>query len=312
MWRRSSKNKSARVTSASVLVAIPILAMCMGSGASARVLSIAQVIQRSAEFKGHRIVTRGYFVIEPEDRNLWFKGAAYREGGEPCISLDIPDSIFNKREALNRRDIIVSGIVTISDCAPNECLAACNRVGLRDIKIVAFEGRSSPAALLSRMPNDTSLLVNNRAPDQNALLAFGLQLKTIFSGVASGQISRRKLLSVVPREYEAIISSALSKSDSRLNWLLFTGKASIGKQLEKAPFAKIDIVQTEPTGDDQQNFICYCLTRGYCEPNNLTSSRVYFRAADDPYFCVPVQHKSAKWNIDAGFLVGRPYEDHMH
>jgi len=310
-----ARQKNRSVSGAGILAAATLglfVAQSSCAEGAGSALTIDQALRRAIELKGQRILVRGYIVIEPEDKNLWTGAGAYGEAEEPCISLDITDALFNRRELYNHREADVSGIVSSSACGGETCIGGCSDSGLTNIAVVRLGKPPLPQALLARADRQSSMLLNQHAPDANALRSLGERIARVTRAGYLHASRRTELLALSPKRYRSILSAALKEKDSRPNWLLFDWDNSLGRQLARHGDVHVDIAQTELSGANRKNFICYCVVAGLCDPTSLTAQRVYFRAGSDPYFCIPAQKSRGEWVVDVGFLVGRPAEEHMN
>lgn len=276
-------------------------------------ISVNQLIDRFHGLKGKWAVVRGYFVLEPENRNLWSYAEKYGEQREPCISLEVTELLFNRREEYNRREVYAAGIVDTLGCGTSgECLSSCNRIGLREVSIIGF---ARPLDVLDPIPSDygdISLLIDKHAPNYRSLQKFALRLASDIKASMKNPSSRDMLLALISRARRSAVETALAKPDSRINRLLFGEELSLGSKLEKRRQVDFNIVETERINpkEPRGSYICYCIGEN-CKASTLTSLRVYYRAAADPYFCIPLQLDAGRWRLEATFLLGRPAIDEL-
>lgn len=273
-------------------------------------MSVADVVENPNAYRGQRLRVRGFLVIEPENRNLWERGETYGSNEGACASVEITDALFNRREALSRREVVLSALINVSEGMDGSA-ASCEKVLLSDVADVSFV---TPLDRLSIVPPNAEqgwFDVNEDAPDVERLRGLAAHLSSAI-GSSNDDDRAADIAQLVPSQHAAQISKALKRKGSRIGWLLYDWSESFSTLMSQGRFAVVDVVQEPSDGANagRRGALCFC-ARASCDPRTLSPQRVYFRGAADPYHCLPVSREDQRWVLDAGYLLGRPDEEAM-
>jgi hypothetical protein len=284
-----------------VVLVLALAASCtsIGEKPSVQVLTIADVANHPDQYRGRRIQARGFLVIEPENRRLWESAATYGAAQGECGSVEITDALFNQREVLNRREMVVEAIVEV-----HEGDGRCDGLVLRSIAITSFIAPIDELDAMPRDPEQGWFDVNTAASDAKQLRALAEKVRDILTFPATGEAGVTAL--VAPR-HAVRIEAAWKRAETRIRWLLIDGASSFANLAKQRGLKQIDVVQEPLDGPAEggQGAVCFC-ARNSCDARSLSPQRIYFRAAGDPYYCLPVLREGSGWVLDAGYLIGRP------
>lgn len=284
-----------------------------GSGMPEDALTIEELVKDITSYDGHEVAVRGYFTYEPENRSIWKAARPYGVYDDPCIAIEVPDSIYNRREEYSYLSVIVHGIAYEPYCPfepPGHCISPCGGIWI-DVKRIssAFGTGDFPEQPIS---GDNWFLIDSDAPDIASLRALAERFtKAVRDGLAGGQ-RRQKLSLLVPERHRVKFARIVAEPDSRPNWLLFDSPRAFGRLLARhAVTLTIAQESAEMQSQGDTAYFCHC-SDGDCDPRGISKERIDWRAALDPLVCIPVNRENGEWFLDAGFLAGAPYEEDLY
>jgi hypothetical protein len=273
-------------------------------------IGVAEIAQNPTTYRGQRLRIRGFLVIEPENTNLWERGETYGSNEGACASVEVTDVLFNRREALSRREVVLSSVINVPEEASGSA-DSCGDILLSDVAIVSFV---TPLDRLSVVPSNAEqgwFDVNEDAPDMDRLRDLAAKLSNAIGG-SNDDNRAADIARLVPPRHAAQVSKALKREGSRIRWLVYDWSESFSTLMSLGRFTVVDVAQEprDSASAGRQAALCFCAGAS-CDPRTLSPQRVYFRGAADPYHCVPVLREKQEWFLDAGYLLGRPDEETM-
>lgn len=273
-------------------------------------VGVAEIMQNPTEYRGKRLLVQGFLVIEPENRNLWERGEAYGSNKGACSFVEVTDEIFNHREALSRREVVLSALVNVADDL-RDSAESCKDIFLSDVTIVSFV---TPLERLSVVPPTAEsgwYDVNENALDMDRLRELA---ENFLNAMESSNDDNRtvEISRLVPFRHAARVSEALRREGSRIRWLLYDRAESFSTLMSLGKLKVVDVAQEtrDSPSAGRRGALCFC-ARASCDTRTLSPQRVYFRGAADPYHCLPVLREKQDWVLDAGYLLGLPDEETM-
>lgn len=297
-----------------IFIFLTSLSNALGAERTAgHVYSVQELVNNYRDLVGKRISVRGDFVLEPENANLWTSAEKYGEEKGACVSLQISDSLYNRREAYNRRDVYLSGVVADRMCSrEGGCVNHCSSLGLTQIWIEKF---GKPLAALDASPKAVDypwVITDPNIPDVRLLRRLAVKLTNAIIDITRDNIGRSAITDLVESSARAAILQGIHDRHSRINWLLFDSPSSLSRVLSQSRIPlQAEIAVQDAAPERREAYICFCTGR-HCKLRDLTPQRVYYRAASDPYLCFPARKRREQWYLNDGFLLGEPYEGRGH
>ncbi len=267
--------------------------------------SVGEVQRDIGVLVGRQVTVRGYLTIEQEDRALWSKITGYGEPEGQCITIDVSDALWNRRESLNRAFVTATGVLKGTPCKEGSC--SCDSVWLTNplVKVISTQ---HPQVLTADETNEF-LSVNRQVEGFGEIRELGVKLQKALTPSSGTRRIRHNLVDLFAPERRSLATENLDTVGSRAWWLLFGSSNSL-RRLVRHRHSRFDVVQMQQiAGEKKKAFLCYC-SDSRCAPRSENTQRIYFRAAGDTNICIPVQQEADKqWYLEAGYLVGKPEED---
>ena len=310
--RRLTLNASAAIALAAAL-GLGVAAIGNGTlsasptaaGRAGPILSIQELVNRSAALDGKRVRVRADMVVETHGNYIWAR--AGRLGGQAgaCAQFELNDDIYNRRETLNRTHAVLYGTVVHlgSDQLDRD---RCASVGLA--KVTVLRHIPIKRSMQEDIPKrEWTAVIDPASQEGPRLYALGEKLRqAVAVGVADAG-ARPAVAEFVAPDRRQIFLSRLAAPHSRPNAVLFEDANSFGAAARRRPGSLV-AVRTHVMGTRNFTSICLChLAR--CNWKRMENLDILDRQAGRAEVCLPLDD-SKTW-LDAGFLLGRPDEDRL-
>jgi len=272
-----------------------LLALSVGAESSGdpAIVSVARILARPEAYDGKVVRIVGFLNIEFEGDAIYASEEAYRHRLIPdAIWVDVPKDLADRREAYQRRYVILEGTFDAN---------AHGHMGMFPGSLRKISSHQPMWDLGGSCP---SFKLSSVAPDDSEYAATHSLASSFLS------VRRTRNEGEIPHFFAAPVQERiqqdLQRPQSRLRWILFDWNQSLATRV--SPSMEVSVLRIDDSGEHRPPYRIACFCSGRCGASLPTCLN---DVVDDPlgpdHFCLGLEKTGDAWAVSYGDFAERSW-----